>query len=253
MIRFSDFFGALNFRDMGGYPAVDGRCTRWNVLYRSGTTHLMTAADVERLATCGIRHAYDLRSTTERQDHPSTLSRIQDIDYRFADHDAIPGDIARMLRDSDARPDRSKFMMMSLYRRLPFDFREAYRALFEYLENGSLPLVFNCAAGKDRTGVAAALILTAVGVPYDVVLEDYLLSERCFDQSCEIILEGSLATLFAGVDREIWEPVMRVDADYLAATFDEINQIFGSVDRYFSEELNISESARERIRSNLLA
>jgi protein-tyrosine phosphatase len=252
MIRFPEISGALNFRDMGGYPAAGGRCTQWNVLYRSGTTHAMTATDVELLATYGIRHAYDLRSNTERQDHPSTLGRVQGIDYRFVDHDAIPGDIARMLRSSDARPDRSKSMMMSLYRRLPFDFRVAYRALFGHLENGDLPLVFNCTAGKDRTGVAAALILTAVGVPHELIIEDYLLSERCFDRSCEIILEGSLATLFAGVDRSIWEPLMRVHADYLSAAFDEIDRSHGSVDRYFAKELNLSESARARIRLNLL-
>jgi protein-tyrosine phosphatase len=124
--------------------------------------------------------------------------------------------------------------------------------LFGHLENGDLPLVFNCTAGKDRTGVAAALILTAVGVPHELIIEDYLLSERCFDRSCEIILEGSLATLFAGVDRSIWEPLMRVHADYLSAAFDEIDRSHGSVDRYFAKELNLSESARARIRLNLL-
>jgi protein-tyrosine phosphatase len=223
------------------------------VLYRSGTTHAITAADVERLATCGIRHSYDLRSNAERQDYPSTLSRAQDINYRFVDHDAIPGDITRMLRKPDAGPDHSKSMMMALYRRLPFDFRKAYRTLFEYLENGDLPLVFNCTAGKDRTGVAAALILTAVGVSHEVIIEDYLLSQRCFDRSCEIILEGGFAASFTGVDREIWEPVMRADADYLDAMFDEVNRSYGSVDGYLSQELNLLESARDRIRSNLLA
>jgi protein-tyrosine phosphatase len=252
MIRFPEIPGVLNFRDLGGYPAAGGRCTRWNVLYRSGTMHAMTATGVQQLTTYGIRHAYDLRSNSERQDRPSTLSQLQGVDYRYDDHNAIPGDIARMIRNSDARADLSKSMMVSLYRRLPFDFRNAYRTLFGHLENGSLPLVFNCTAGKDRTGVAAALILRAVGVPHELIIEDYLLSERCFDRSCEIILEGSAATLFAGVDREIWEPLMRVHADYLNAAFDEIDRSYGSVDRYFTDELNVSESARERIRLNFL-
>ncbi len=100
--------------------------------------------------------------------------------------------------------------------------------------------------------MAAALILTAVGVPHEVIIEDYLLSQQCFDRSCEIILKGNFAASFAGIDREIWEPVMRADADYLGAMFDEVNRSYGSVDGYLSQELNLLESARDRIRSNLL-
>jgi protein-tyrosine phosphatase len=143
-------------------------------------------------------------------------------------------------------------MMKSLYRRLPFDFRDAYLALFRQLEDGNLPLVFNCTAGKDRTGVAAALILFALGVERDVIFDDYLLSERCFEQSCELILNGKLARLFAGVEREVWEPVMRVDTAYLDATFDELSSAYGSIDGYLKEALGISDGALERIRQNLL-
>src|ERR1700737_1322728 len=150
-LRFPEFVGALNFRDMGGYLAVDGRRTRWHTLYRSGTTHAMTAADLEQLAGYGIRHAYDLRSNTERRAHPSFLSGVHGVDYRFIDHDEVTGDIARMLKQTGARPEHSISMMMSLYRRIAFDFRDAYRALFAQLEQGHLPLVFNCTAGKDRT------------------------------------------------------------------------------------------------------
>jgi protein-tyrosine phosphatase len=251
-LRFPEIGGALNLRDMGGYPAADGRRTRWNVLYRSGTTHAMTAAEVQRLMPYGVRCAYDLRSNTERHEHPSALSRLPGIDYQFVDHDALPGDIKRLFANPDCRPEHSKSMMMSAYRKIPFEFRSSFRTLFTHLENGNLPLIFNCTAGKDRTGVAAALILTAVGVPQELVVEDYLLSERSFDRSCEILLEGSLATIFTETNRDIWEPVMRVDADYLRAAFDEIDRSCGSVTRYLAEELNLSELGRERIRINLL-
>jgi protein-tyrosine phosphatase len=89
-------------------------------------------------------------------------------------------------------------------------------------------------------------------VDRNVIFDDYLLSERCFDQSCELILKGKLASLFAGVEREVWEPVMRVDTAYLDATFDELSSSFGSIDGYLKEALGISSGALERIRQNLL-
>jgi protein-tyrosine phosphatase len=237
---------------MGGYLAADGRRTRWHTLYRSGTTHSLTLADLGQIAAAGIRHSYDLRSNTERRVHPSALSGIHDIDYRFIDQDDITGDIERMLKQADAQPEHSITMMMTLYRRIAFDFRDAFRALFIQLERGALPLVFNCSAGKDRTGVAAALILSSLGVSREQVIQDYLLSELCFAQSCEIILKGGLSSLFTGVERDVWEPVMRVDKSYIEAMFEEIRRVNGSVDGYLTNELGISQSARERIALNLL-
>ncbi len=250
--RFPEFVGALNFRDMGGYLAADGRRTRWHTLYRSGTTHSLTVADLAQVAALGIRHSYDLRSNTERRVHPSALRGIHDIDYRVIDHDDIAGDISRMLKQTGAQPEHSTSMMMTLYRRIAFDFRDAFRALFIQLERSDLPLVFNCTAGKDRTGVAAALILSSLGVSREQVIQDYLLSELCFTRSCEIILKSSLAGLFTGVERDVWEPVMRVDKSYIGAMFEEIIRVNGSVDGYLTNELGISQSARDRIAQNLL-
>jgi protein-tyrosine phosphatase len=252
MRRFPEVPSALNFRDMGGHTTASGRRTRWNTLYRSGTTHAMTAADLQALKSCGIRYAYDLRSNPERQEHPSALRGIPGIDYQFVEHEALPGDVKRLMANSESRPTQSKSMMISAYRTIPIEFLNAFKTLFTHLEKGYLPLVFNCTAGKDRTGVAAALILTALGVPREVIIEDYVLSNVCFDHSCEILVNGSLATLFTAANRDMWEPLMRVDADYLKAAFDEIDKSFGSLHRYFVEGLGLSEPGRERIRCNLL-
>jgi|SRR5271155_809802 len=157
--------GALNFRDMGGYRTTDGRTIRWNQLYRSGTTHAMTPADLAELRSLGVRYSYDLRSNSERHECPSQLAGVKDIDYRCHHHDKVPGNVSRILRDPNVRAEQSRELMVSLYRQLPYEFKDAFHALFEYLVDGRLPLVFNCAAGKDRTGVAAALVLGALGVP----------------------------------------------------------------------------------------
>jgi protein-tyrosine phosphatase len=196
--------------------------------------------------------AYDLRSNTERTHYPNKLRGIAEIQYQFFDHDQMPGDIDKMRRLPHMRPEQTRQIMMSLYRTLPYDFRLAYRTLFLHLANGDVPIVFNCTGGKDRTGVAAALVLTTLGVPRDTVLDDYLLTEFFFDRSCEIVLQGKQAELFAGVEREVWEPFMRTDRAYLDAMFDQLREAHGSVDAYLEAELDISHATVEQIRARLL-
>src|SRR5271155_828022 len=93
-IRFPQFVGALNFRDMGGYRAQNGRHTRWNTLFRSGSTHEFTAQDVHQLASMGIRFAYGLRSNGERAEQPSAFLTIDEIQYHCLDHDRLPGNVS---------------------------------------------------------------------------------------------------------------------------------------------------------------
>lgn len=250
--RFPELVGALNFRDMGGYATADGRHTRWHTLYRSGTTHALTAEDLEWIAAAGVRYSYDLRSNNERLAYPSAFLRMREVNSYFANHDSIPGDVVRMLKHADARPEYSVSMMMALYRRIPYDFKEAFRSLLILLDRGNLPLVFNCTVGKDRTGVAAALVLSLVGVSRKLIIEDYLLSERCFVRSCELVLEDNLADLFKGVDRAVWEPVMTAETAYIEAMFEEIDGINGSIDAYLTDELGISPALRDKIADNLL-
>jgi protein-tyrosine phosphatase len=251
-LRIPNLVGALNFRDMGGYPTMDGRRVKWNRLYRSGTTHAMTNEDLQYVFASGIRYACDLRSNSERNHQPSRLSGIADIEYWFRDHDRPPGDLSRLIKESSASPERTRERMRMLYRDLPYEFRDAYRELFVKLANGQMPLVFNCTAGKDRTGVAAALVLTALGVPRESVLEDYLLTEQFHEQCCEMILRGRSAAYFGGIAREIWEPMMRADSDYLDAMFDQLNAAHGSAVCYLSEELGVDEAMVGRLRSQLL-
>jgi protein-tyrosine phosphatase len=142
--------------------------------------------------------------------------------------------------------------MLSMYRALPHDFREAYRELFVRLADGQLPLVFNCTAGKDRTGVAAALVLTALGVPHEAIYEDYRLTEHCFDQTYAILTDDRGPNLLAGLERQVWEPMMRADSAYLTAMFEQLNERHGSTAGYIEEVLGVDSVTIERIRRHLL-
>jgi protein-tyrosine phosphatase len=244
--------GALNFRDLGGYVAQDGRTVRWNTLFRSGTTHAMTARDIAALEARHIRYAYDLRSNRERSSRPTRLTAVAQLEVRYLEHEHLPGDLQEAMKSPHAGPQQSRQLMISLYRELPNQFSAAYRTLFQHIADGDLPLVFNCTAGKDRTGVAAALLLTAIGISREQILEDYMLTERFFERSCEMILADARALFLKDVDRAVWEPLMRVHPDYLNAMFDELMATHGSVEHYMLERLGVDEAQRARMREHLL-
>lgn len=250
--RVPELEGALNFRDLGGYRSADGRTVRWHCVYRSGTTHALTVGDIARLGAQGIRYAYDLRSNQERREQPNRLRDIANLEYRFRDHDHLPGDIRRLLKSPEARAEHSHQVMLDVYRTLPFEFADAFRILFRHIADGDIPLVFNCTAGKDRTGVAAALMLTALGVPRETVFEDYLLTEQFFEQSCKLILRERAMPMLATLDRAIWEPLMRVHPEYLEATFEQLASSHGSVEGYLRDQLGLDAAQLESLRSRLL-
>ena len=237
---------------MGGYPTSDNRSTRWRTIYRSGTTHELTKDDLDQLDSVGLRFAYDLRSRSERSTHISRLPELSRIRYDVFDHDQAVGDLQRVLRLRESSPEDVRQLMLSTYESLPYDLRYAYRALFLHLADGNVPIVVNCTAGKDRTGVAAALVLTVLGVQRDAVFDDYLLTRQFFDRTCAIVLQGKYVALFDGVDRKVWEPLMKTDTAYLQAMFDRLNREHGSVIGYVESELGISPALIERIQMNLL-
>jgi len=247
--RFVNVPGALNFRDMGGYITADGRSTRWKVLFRSGTTHAISTQDLILFDRYGIRRIFDLRSSTERHDYPSRLSQLRAVAYDYIEHDLITGDIFQALGQASATAEDSSELMLDFYRKMPTIFSRSFQQIFSHLVNGELPLVFNCSAGKDRTGVAAALILAALGVPRKFVLEDYLLTEQCFAESCALLIGDH----FADISPVVWEPIMRSNSSYLTAMFEELMRNYGSIDLYLSKELGLSSADLTRMKNHLLA
>ena len=159
--------GTRNLRDVGGYPAADGRRTRWRTLLRTDALDVLPATSQDALLELGLRQVIDLRWPTETAQYPSVFDGSDRVRYR-----SIP------LIEDDATPYGG---LPGTYRHM-FDGRaprlvEVVRAL---LEPGGTPAVIGCAAGKDRTGVTIALLLSAVGVPREVVVEDYTLTREHF-------------------------------------------------------------------------
>jgi protein-tyrosine phosphatase len=126
----------------------------------------------------------------------------------------------------------------------------ADRLLFTSIADDAVrPALFHCTTGKDRTGWAAAACLLLLGVSKDDVLYDYELTNRDLLPALKPVFEHFRA---AGGDRRLLEPVLGVDADYLRAALDEVNQRFGSIETYFADGLGIDAGGQQRLRAALV-
>ena len=245
--------GGHNFRDIGGYATQDGRRVARGLVYRSGTMSELSDADHAVLDSLGLQLVCDLRSTGERARRPSRLPDGVTFEIWARDHDMSAGDLMRIVHRPDASADQVRGVMIDAYRHLPYEQGPSYRALFRRIAEGALPLVFHCAAGKDRTGIAAALLLDFLGVARPDVIADYSLTDRFFSRGCELVVKDPIGNKLAGVDPHIWEPMMRAEPAYLETMFATIEQRHGSTEGFLREELGLADAELDSIRARLLA
>lgn len=230
--------GGQNFRDLGGYRTIDGRTVRWRVLFRSGAMDRLTAADFAYLGRLGIRTVCDLRSTDERKAAPvrwpgGKTPRVFADDYAF-------GDVGFDFRQAaNWTGDDARARMAATYSQTLDKFNGQYRRMFDELVAGRAPLAFNCSAGKDRTGVAAALILTALGVPRETVIEDYLLSNRYFDSRRGMVADDPAFAAWRQLPPDALKAMMGVDRSYIEAAFRVIDAHPGGTEGYLRDRLGL--------------
>jgi hypothetical protein len=174
--RLLPLVGAYNFRDLGGYPTVDGGLTRWGRLFRSDTLHELREADLKILRDIGLRTVIDLRTPTEVAQTGRGLLEHEPVSYlhlSVIQEREAAGPLPPSLADID---------LADMYVQWLDSAREPLvRALSTVADPARFPLVFHCAAGKDRTGVLAALTLDIVGVDRQVIVEDYVLTAERID------------------------------------------------------------------------
>ncbi|WP_313801239.1 tyrosine-protein phosphatase [Sphingobium sp.] len=243
---------AFNLRDFGGYATADGRCVKRGMLYRSGTMALLTDADAAHLRSLGIKAICDFRRGNERSAEPTRWHGAE-VDYFCRDYAESSGLLGEMLKRDGATADDMRQTMIALYRIIPVDHAESYQAMFARIVEGRLPLLINCSAGKDRTGVGAALILAALGVPRSTIVEDYLATNAHADWDW---LLGQRNTLMARARlsrAEALEPVLRAEGVYLDTLFATLDEQHGGVDGYLNDVLGVDAAARDAMRGMLLS
>jgi len=171
--RFVPLDGAFNFRDLGGLPTHDGGTTRTGVMFRSDALHHLVPGDVDVLTELGMRTIIDLRSVVELD--RTGRGPLEETDMQWLHAPLSHGDAAagRVLPPALAEGDLGRHYVESLAERT-----STLASVIEHLAaSDNLPAVFHCTAGKDRTGMVAALVLSLVGVPDDVIVHDYTLTD----------------------------------------------------------------------------
>ncbi|MDP5054120.1 MAG: tyrosine-protein phosphatase, partial [Congregibacter sp.] len=145
--------GGSNFRDMGGYFSSDGKQVKRGLLFRSGVMTSLTPADEEYLAQFGFQTVIDLRSSDERELYPNNWASNADIE--LLSHDYTMRDMVKDMVNEQGQPRG----MDALYRGMTRSLQPQITMLFEEALAGHVPLVVNCSAGQDRTGISSALLL----------------------------------------------------------------------------------------------
>ncbi len=179
--RLLGFDAVENVRDYGGYATASGAPIRRGKLFRSGHHNRATDRDLKRFDALGVATIVDLRRASERLEQPSRRPPgFAGLVIESGDGEVVEAPHVRFLRNTDLTEDAVRGFMAQTYRTMPFDpcHIEMFRRYFEALQSGEGAVVIHCAAGKDRTGLLAALTHHALGVSRDDLMEDYLATNQ---------------------------------------------------------------------------
>lgn len=239
--------GASNFRDLGGYEAADGRRVKWRHLFRSDALGGLTDDDHGLILDLNLRVIVDFRRDEERADNFTRLPEKAGVEFVHLNVGPKRDDskLYAYLASGDASPEDVAEAMKTIYRSFITEYGPAYSLLLERTAAGHMPLLFHCAAGKDRTGFAAALILRALGVSEDEILADYELTNEYYSRD----IRQKYPNL---PSPELFHTMLAANPDYLHASFQQIDESFGDFERYLKEGLNFSDDHREQMRALLL-
>lgn len=250
--------GARNFRDLGGYPTADGRHVRWGRIYRSGELSRLTPADYQTIATLGIAVVCDFRRDSERANASTTWQGANAptiLNLPGAQVDRAPAGVGggrgAARGAGGAAPattaDGLSPLLASSYPQYATTLAESYRETMRQIRTQNGAVLYHCTAGKDRTGSFSALLLTMLGVPRDIVMQDYLLSNEYVVSQARID-----AVVARGGTRRTALATMGVDSAYLDALFRSIDERYGSFDNYRRTALGVSDAELVALRNRLL-
>ena len=250
-----------NLRDVGGYKTRDGAIVTRGLAYRSDTFNPMTAEDIRKLGRLDLKNDYDLRTTAEAKARPDEMPsgvRYHLLNVLADAKSAAPAELEALLHEPKKANvvlggGKIEALFMEGYREfvsLP-SAKQSYRTLFlSLMDREKAPGVFHCTTGKDRTGWAAAALLTLLGVPKETVMADYMRTNEYTLPQFQKAIDGFVA---AGGDRAIAVAIFGVKSEYLEASFDEMKKQYGTIENYFSEGLGIDAAGQKTLRELFLS
>lgn len=239
--------GAVNVRDLGGYQTENGKTVNWGMVYRSADISKLTDIDLTILMSKQISTIVDLREDSEQSQSPDRLpDGVKYVDCSVKEMDnGMSQWIAAMQKAESGDSLFVAFMQKTNH------LGEKFSPLFQSLLNveNDKAVLFHCTAGKDRTGIASALFLYALGVPYSTIEADYLASNIYRKSDNERMLKMMVSM---GLKENVANDIMLVKPHYLKATFDAIIADYGSVEKFLEKELGVGKKELELLRKKYL-
>jgi protein-tyrosine phosphatase len=234
--------GASNFRDVGGYRTAGGQRVRRQQVFRSDHLAGLTEADVAQLQALGVRHSLDFRGTAECAITPYAIDGLERVALTIE-----PTVIARMqaLVAQGVVPttEETVALMCETYRDFVNRNSGTYGRFMKHLLDQPTPQVFHCTAGKDRTGFAAALLLSALGVDRATIEHDYLLTNQLYKRDARLEGQGH-----PHVMKVLWQ----VQPEFLQAAFDAVDTQHGGMQDYLHGAIGLSPQELAELRRMLL-
>jgi protein-tyrosine phosphatase len=232
--------GVPNFRDLGGLPTADGGRTRRGVLFRSSGLEELTEADVGYLVDrIGLRTVIDLRSPDDIETPPLLIG----TPIRLVNHPIVRRGSSTSL-ERPMRPD-GRVDVPLVYRMFMETSIPSIAAIFDELVTGGTPAVIHCAAGKDRTGVIAALILGAIGVTRSAIIDDFMASEPVLD---DVIAYLQRRPAYSDIIHEFPPGTMDAEPEFIGDFLDGIDAAHGNIPTWLVTTAGIPIDTIERLR-----
>ena len=257
--------GQSNFRDLGGYRTSDGRTVKSGLVFRSGELPRLTDDDVAKLERLGIKTVVNFLTNEEikARGEDRLPEDVRELRLPLAGGDAEGGGLAGAVLRARKTADFSGVpveLNAELHRLTVREAGKQYAALLrELAEEKNRPLVFHCSHGVHRTGTAAAIVLSALGVPWNTVRKDYLLSNKCRKEEVAQRLEQlrEQAAKNQGippeqVDMSNINAFYILQPSYIDASLDEAVKRHGSMENYIRVGLGIEDALIEKLRRELL-
>ena len=223
-LRLLPIEGAHNVRDMGGYAAAGNKTVKWRKVFRSGDLNHLSEIDLMYFEQIPVKTYIDFRDSNEIDAAPDK------IPTSLLHHFYLPVEAGNIIQYRQFAPEQTPNLLIEGNKYLVKYYQKQYREFFQILMNEeNTPLLFHCSAGKDRAGFGAALFLSALGVSWELIYQDYLLTNECLKDKYAVLVESM----------PFLAPVLEARLEYIQAAFDVIDTEYGGAENYLTHYLEV--------------
>ncbi len=250
MERFIEIQGAYNMRDIGGYRTEDGGVIKWRKLLRSGKISRIKESENAKMAAMDIQCICDFRTLAEQEASPDNWYNLEHVrryplpigEGRLDKLDWMKNATKGTGKNSHLYQANQMYVLHHAHR---------FRAFFELLlQERNYPMLYHCTAGKDRTGFATILLLSALGVKKTTIVEDYLLTNEYLNKF--FWKRMSVVSAKSGFDLEKVKPILIADKMYIQGAFDAIVEHYGTMENFLKEALNLGRTEIQQLKEVLV-